>query len=114
MPSRLERELRLLAHVELGKDSSGKEKNQPFKMDPRESRTRGGMPTKIKNIDAERDGSGPTQDVSVVETPSNLTRPNNDPLDDDEAVIKFFSVLKASCFFAQCTHRRTFTHSLHT
>ena len=114
MPSLLDRELRLLAHVELGKDSSGEEKTQVFKMKPCKSRTRGGMPRNYEEVDSERDESGPTQDVSAVETPSSHSRPKDNPLEDEEAVIKFFSVLKAPCFFAQCTHRRTFTHSLHT
>ena len=133
MPSLLDRELRLLAHVDLGEESSGedssgedssgedssgekkkKKKKQPFKTDILKTRTRGRKPRNYEEVDSERDESGPTQDVSAVETPTNLTRPKDDPLDDDEAVIKFFSVLKAPCFFAQCTHRRTFTHSLHT
>ena len=106
MSSLLERERKRLTCVPLGLG-----KKQPFETEFPLSRTRGGLP---KSVDAERDETGPAQDVRLVETQSNESLLAHNPLDDDEAVIKFFSMLKAPCLLAPCTHSRCFTHSLHT
>lgn len=90
MPSLLDRELKRLGHVYLGKG-----KTQIFKTKILVSRTRRGLPRNIEDVDAERDDSASTQDVHEVETPSNDSPPEDNPLDDDEVVARFFSVLKA-------------------
>jgi hypothetical protein len=94
MPSLLERELKRLEHVYLGEN-----KTQIFKTKFSVSRTRGGLPRNMKSVGVEREESEQIQDGHLIETSSNNSAPDDSPLDDDEAVIKLFSVLKAPCFF---------------
>jgi len=107
MPSLLERETKL----DLGSDEETK---QPFKTKLTLSRTRGGLPHNTESAGAEGDELGPTQNVHTVETQSNDPPPRYHPLNDDESVIKFFSVLNAPCFFAPRIRRRRFARSLHS
>jgi hypothetical protein len=108
MPSLLDRELKRLGHVYLGED-----KTQIFKTELCVSRTRGGLPRNIEAVDAERDGSASTQGVHEAETPSNDFPPKDNPLDDDEVVARFFSVLKAPCFFKSRLRQRLCSHCVH-
>jgi hypothetical protein len=108
--SSLKREMNNLACVHL----PGEKKKQPFKTKVLEYRTRGDLRHRTMTIDGAHDESQPTQDSSMAETSSNNSRPKNDPLDNDEAFIKFFSVLKAPCFLSPPLRRRRSTRSLHS
>jgi hypothetical protein len=107
MPTLLDREKKRLGHVYLGEN-----KTQVFETKFCVSRTRGGLPRNIKSVGAERDEPEQAQDAHLVETPSNNSALNDNPLDDDEVVIKLFSVLKAPCFFRSRLRQRLCTRCI--
>ena len=92
MPTLLERELQRLAHVDLGDPN----KTQVFETKLCVSRTRGRQAIYVERDESEPDEESEiTEDVHVVETASNDSQLENNPLDNEEALIKFFLVLKA-------------------
>jgi hypothetical protein len=103
MPTLLERELQRLAHVDL----SDPKKTQIFETKLCVSRTRG-----RQAIYVEREESVPTENIHMVETNSNDSQLGDNPLDNEEALVKFFLMLKA--LLAPCISHASLTHSLHT